>query len=45
MMERKLQKYKDKSGRAKIIKKEKMIKLSKNLFQINIYVILTQEKM
>lgn len=45
MIERKLQKYKDKSGRGKIIKKEKIIKLSKNLFQINVYVILIQEKM
>lgn len=45
MMERKLQKYNDKSGWAKIIKKEKIIKLSKNLFQINAYVILIQEKM
>lgn len=44
-MGRKLQKYNDKSGRAKIIKKEKIIKLSKNLFQINSYVILIQEKM
>ncbi len=44
-MGRKLQKYNDKSGRDKIIKKEKIIKLSKNLFQINVYVILIQEKM